>query len=961
MEKLYTRLFFVLLLCFPFTGILAQSLTGKISDPSGSALPGIKLNIQGLSSTITNENGEYHFKLPAKGSYRLKISAAAYQPQTVDVFVTNSKKVSNFVLKPVGTIEERKAVTGSNAQKAVSANEAFAPMDIISSGELKRFAQKDVTQILNYAMQSFSSNRQTLSGGTDHIDPVSLRGLGPDQLLVLVNGKRRHSTALVNVDGTFGRGAAGTDLNAIPVAAIDRIEIMRDGAGARYGSDAVGGVINIILKDNSPFNMSMSFGESASNTLGRHFNDGKTFQVDYSEGISLAGRGSLNFSGQYLYRGATNRSGLDTRPLLYSALPVRGSCECEEDFQKRYGALKTKDDLRAFSSGLTRDNMRVGNAESANGGFLVNGQFSVLKNAEAYLTAGYTLKSGQASGFSRLPSQTTQIDPGMYPNGYLPVINSGVQDLSVLSGLRGDVAGWSYDLSYVTGRNKIDFNVARTLNASLPLGTSPNNFNGGDLYFGQNTSNLDLSRTFRFDRLVKSLSAAFGAEFKVDNYEISAGEELSYSFGQPSKGIAGRKLGSLYAEPGAQVFTGFRPVNALNRSRNNKAIYADLETALGSKLRLGLAGRLEDYSDFGSNFSYKSSGRYNFYKDLAVRGTYATGFRAPSLHQQYFNNETTSFIQGKPVSTLIINSENPIAGQFGIGSLKPELSNSYSMGLTGRLYKNLTLSADAYRVDIDDRIILSGLYTRERTDKGVLIPAGAVNQVLGAVDPGGSVNGVQFFTNALSTQTRGIDLVLSDRFNLRKPGQNILLSAALSLNDTRVKNIYASEVIQNHEGLSSQLFNRQEQSRIESAIPNTKINLTANYSERSWGFAVRTVRFGEVAYNNPFDAAFAESTTPMLADQRFSPKWITDLTLDYTFTNELNIALGVSNLMDIYPDRLYMDPNNRPDNFTGDPIMNYQSSAARDNTANGRIPFSHNVTQFGFNGRHVFGKLTYSL
>ena len=961
MEKLYTRLFLVLVLCLPGSYLLAQNLTGKITNENGAALPGIKINIQGLTGTTTNHNGEYYFKLPSRGSYRLKISSSVYQSQHQDVFVNSNAKESNFVLIPLGKISKKTAAIGSRYKNSLSADESSTPVDVITAAELKMFAQKDITQILSYAMQSFNSNRQTIADGSDHIDPVSLHGLGPDQLLVLVNGKRRHSTALVNIDGTFGRGAVGTDMNSIPVSSIERIEILRSGATAQYGSDAIAGAINIVLKNNSPFNMSMSFGQSATKTMGRSFDDGKTFQVDYSEGINLAGRGSLNFAGQYLYRGATNRGGFDTRPLLYSALPSRGDCECEEDFVKRYGKLKSLDDLKAAASGVDRDNMRVGNAESANGGFLINGQFALLKNAEVYLTAGYTMKTGQAAGFFRLPGQTSQIDLGMYPNGFLPLINTGIQDLSIASGVRGNLAGWNYDLSHITGKNNIDFHISRTLNASMPLGTSPNNFYAGDLYFRQNTSNLDISRNFNFAGLIKSVNAAFGAEYRTDNYEIKSGEELSYSYGQPSQGIAGRKLGSTFAQPGAQVFPGFTPSNALNKSRNNKAVYADFETSLGSRIRLGLAGRLENYSDFGSNFSYKSTGRYNFYREFALRGAYSTGFRAPSLHQQYFNNESAQFINGATTKSLIANNDNDIVRSFGLGSLKPELSNSYSMGFTGKLVKNITFSADAYQIDIDDRIILSGLYSRERTAKGVLIPTGAVNQILNTVDPAGYVNSVQFFANAVSTQTRGIDFLINDRFDLRKPGQNIMLSAGINVNETKVDDVNASDQISNNPALSNQLFDRQERSRIESAIPNNKLNLTANYNSKSWGMAVRTVRFGEVTYRNPFDPASAESATPLIADQTFSPKWITDLSVNYTFTNELNIVFGVSNLLDIYPDRVSMDPNNRPDNLTGEPLQNYNDSAARDNTANGRVQYSRNVTQFGFNGRHVFGKLTYSL
>ncbi len=961
MDKLYKKIFMVFILCCPGLLAHAQSLTGKITNQKGEALPGIKIYFQGLTEATTNNSGEFQYKFPSRGSYRLRISSDNYQPAFQDVAIKSGSQNITIALSDLDYQPEIQVSTGNRAAGGNSINQNSAPVQVITAEEMKKFAQKDITQILSYAMQSFNSNRQTIAGGTDHIDPISLRGLSPDQVLILVNGKRRHSTALVNVDGTFGRGAVGTDMNSIPVSAVERIEILRDAASAQYGSDAIGGAINIILKSNSPFNMSMSYGESASETNGLRYNDGKTFQIDYSEGISLAGRGSLNFSGQFLYRGATNRSGFDTRPLLYSPLLVKTDCECEKDFVKRYEKAKTLDDLKALSAGFSRNNMRVGNAESSNGGLLINGNFALLKNMELYLTAGYTLKNGEAAGFYRLPGETAQIDLGMYPNGYLPLINTGIQDLSVASGIRGRLLGWNYDLSHVSGKNNIDFNISQTLNASLPLGTSPDNFYAGDLYFRQNTSNLDFSRTFNLGRIFNSFTTAFGAEYRTDNYEIRAGEELSYSYGQPSKSIAARKLGSLFAEPGAQVFSGFTPVNSLNKSRNNKSAYADVETSLGSKIRLGLAARLDDYSDFGNNMSYRTSGRYNFYKSFAVRGSYSTGFRAPSLHQQYFNNQSSQFINKKATSDLIVNNDHPAVSQFGVGSLRPEKSNSVNLGFTGNLIKTLSFSADVYQINVDDRIILSGLYERERNAKGVLLPAGAVNKLLNAVDPTAAINSVMFFANAVSTETRGLDFMFTNRISLRNPGQGISLSAGLNLNRTRVEEVNASDQVNSDQVLSNQLFNRQERSRIESSIPDSKLNFTAGYFAKTWGISARTVRFGEISYKNPFDGTLPENLTVPFADQTFSPKWITDMSLNHSFTRELNFAVGVSNLFDIYPDRLYIDPNNRPDNLTGDPVLNYINSASRDNTGNGRIQYSRNATQFGFNGRHVFGKLSYSL
>lgn len=947
------------------TSVLGQSVRGRVKDAaSGTGLPGVSIVVIGSTTgTTTNADGDYELRLPV-GSYSLQVSFIGYTTQTVSAQIRASETTTvDVALNEGASSLSEVAVIGSRAQTARTNIQTPVPVDVIGAKELKAYAQTDVTQILNYVAPSFSSNRQTVSDGTDHIDPASLRGLGPDQVLVLVNGKRRHNTALVNINGTFGRGTVGTDMNAIPVAAIERIEVLRDGAAAQYGSDAIAGVINIVLKKDTPWAASLMYGQYASNTLGRSFSDGKTTQFDLSKGFKIGQRGFVNVGAQYQDRGATNRGGIDTRPLLYTALPSKGATETEANFVARYQGLKAADDAKAKAAGLDRNNMRVGNAAVRNIGFMANGAFGVGKAAEVYFQTGYTNKQGEAAGFYRLPSQTTQVDLTLYPDGFLPFINTDVNDVSVLAGVKGEVKGWRYDLSNTFGQNSIRFDITNTVNASLPLGTSPTAFYAGTLRFAQNTVNADISKRYNIGAVLTSLNTAFGAEFRIDNYEIQAGEERSYSRGFPDgQNIRGNNAA------GSQVFPGFKPSNALDQSRNNKGIYADIEAEFGPRILLEAAGRYENYSDFGSNFSYKGTGRFTLFKDISLRGAVATGFRAPSLHQRYFNNESTQFVNSVPRQVLTVNNDNNIVRQFGVGSLKPEISQSYSLGLTGKLGRSFTFTVDAYQINIKDRIVFSSQFVRESGN----LTQGTVNSILNTVDPVMSttsatgtvsqvvqINSVQFFTNAISTRTRGLDIVLSDRLNVG--AGRLTLTAAANFNSTKVTNVQGSDRIEGEQALKARLFDRTERSRFESSVPRSKINLSANYTVGKVDFFARSVRFGEVTYLNavPLPGTITSGVPyPAENDQTFSAKWVTDLTVTYRFIKNISATIGANNLFDIYPDRTYINPRNAENNLSGDPVTNYTGSL--DNTSNGRFLYNRAVTQFGFNGRFLFARVNLS-
>ncbi len=774
--------------------------------------------------------------------------------------------------------------------------------------------------------------------------------------MVLVNGKRRHTTALVNINGTFGRGSVGTDMNSIPVAAIDRIEVLRDGAAAQYGSDAIAGVINIVLKKATPLTISSMYGQSASNTLGRAHHDGKTYQFDASKGWDLLGKGFVNLSAQYLQRGATNRGGLDTRPMLYSGNPTKGATETEADFQARFAGLKAIDDARALANGVSRNNMIVGNSLSKNFGSFLNSEYSLGGSAKAYLSTGYTHKTGEAAGFTRLPTQTTQIDVSIYPNGFLPFINTTINDISLIGGVKGKALGWNYDLSNTYGQNNLRFDIDRTLNASFPVGTSPTSFYAGKLKFGQNTTNFDVNRKFEFKGALSALNMAYGAEFRNDSYQIQAGEPGSY-------GNFGRVVGTTPAASGSQVFPGFNPSNAINKSRNNIGLYADYELEFGKRLTLEAAGRYENFSDFGSNFSYKVAGKVKVASQLILRGAVATGFRAPSLAQRYLSNESTQFVAGLPTQVLTVNNDSPIVGLFGVGKLKAEKSTSYSAGITGTIIPGLTYTIDAYMIDIKDRIVFSSQFVRERTaatatPPSALIPTGLVNNILNTVDPTAQINSVQFFTNAIGTRTKGLDVVLTDRIKLDDKS-TLTLSAAANFNQTKVRSIQGSDVIEGSPVLKARLFDRTEQSRFESSVPASKINFSTAYANKKLDVSLRTVYFGKVAYLNPVDPATLTGVTAGAfgLDQEFAGKWVTDLSVGYKVIKQLTFTVGINNLFDIYPDKNNLDPRNNETNFNSPATSNYQGG--RDNTSNGRFAYSRAVSQFGFNGRFVSSKLTF--
>ncbi|HEY4109410.1 TonB-dependent receptor plug domain-containing protein [Puia sp.] len=911
---------------------------------------------------------------------------------------TNDRFAQTNDTKKADTLGEV-VIVGSRARDARSRLLSPVPVDVIRIKDIRSFAQMDVAQMLTYSVPSFQSARQTISDGTDHIDPAGLRGLGPDQTLVLLNGKRLHSTALVNINGTVGRGSVGTDLNSIPAAAIDRIEVLRDGAAAQYGSDAIAGVINVVLKKNyNGWNVSGTAGENFTRVpyKGRTgIRDGANAQLDINGGFARSNGAYLNISGQWLRREATNRSGDDNFPLIYlgnsGAFPANPyPTGTVSDVHYRQW-LMDQDAAIVKQRGYDRHNIVAGNSFAQSFSVYVNAGVPLSQRVEFYATAGVTRRDGRATGQSRNPNSVAQqpvLADGQrfYPDGFLPQIAPTIDDWNILEGVHIKAGNWLVELSDITGQNRVGYEVRHSGNASLPASDAvQTEFNAGNLRFLQNTANADISRLIRWSART-SLNIAFGGEFRSELFQIGAGEPASYSNGEriahvdPIQPYPGTTTYTTFTTPvataiGAQVFPGFKGSDAVRATRNIYAAYADVELTIG-RLLLDGALRYEDYAEKGfryDNLGGKLSGRYQVSSWLSIRGSVSNGFRAPSLHQRYFQNTSTQFVNAQPSNSLTANNYNPIVREaFGIRELKPETSTNLSFGFCGKTGSGIVFTVDGYFISIRDRIVLSTAFNRSNP---------LVNTILNDNHVDASTSALQFWTNAVNTETKGIDAVVTDNFRIGKG--KAVLSLAANFNKNRVVGgIHTNSVVDDptnnpsHNNpsanpandLGATLFDRQQRGRIETAQPNSKISVLFTYSIGRWEFLTRSVRFGKVQSLNNVDPGLVNKSTGAFfndiapgIDQVFSAKVTSDLVVTYRLKPGIGLSVGGNNIFDVYPDKVYVDPRNDPAAVYANPIVGANKApggynSGRDASNRGRYLFNPN--QFGFNGRFLFTRVS---
>ncbi|KRS21604.1 TonB-dependent receptor [Alishewanella sp. WH16-1] len=792
---------------------------------------------------------------------------------------------------------EQIVVTGTRvAGRSVS--DTAVPIDIVSAESLTRAGSTELNQVLSTALPSFNFPRPGLTDGTDTVRPATLRGLGPDQSLVLVNSKRRHSASLVNVNGSVGRGSSAVDLNTIPTAAIGSVEVLRDGASAQYGSDAIAGVLNVRLREASEggnFTTSYGWRESTYTTpttpppagatwsapanIERSRTDGETLTLSGWRGFDLGNNAFLTVSAEYKDAERTERGGWDYRqqyPL------VNGQFDERETFFNRFSAWYGEPELEQFTL-------------FANAG-------KTLDNGKIYGWLSYQDREARSAGFYR-PANDSRNIPEIYPNGFLPIIAPDVTDASAAVGYEFDVGEWTIDTSLVWGQNRMAFTIENTLNRSIgPL--SKTEFDAGGFRYGQAVFNLSGVRSFNVDGLASPLNVATGIEMRRERYSIFAGEPDSWRNG-------GVLLNGAPTPSGAQVFPGFRPSNEVRETRRALGAYVDLEANLTDNMLGSVAVRAEDYSDFGSNVTGKAALRYDFTDNFAIRGSLQNGFRAPSLQQQNFTATSTNFINGVPFDITTFPVSDPVAQALGAQALDAEESVNYSLGTVFRI-GGVSVTIDGYRIDIDDRIVLSENLTAANV-RDYLTSQGFIG-----------IGGGRFFINGVDTETKGVDVVINWSLPTDKLG---LFDFTLvgNYNETKVTSVPETSQLSALNPAPT-LFGRVNVLTFEKGTPKDKYGATVNWSFDNLSATLKATRYGEV---------LAPGTTPA-TDFILSPKTLVDLEARYEFNDNWTLAFGADNIFDQYPDAFPINLN-----------------------TTGATSFS-NYSPFGRSGRLFYGRVAYN-
>ncbi len=858
------------------------------------------------------------------------------------------------------------------------------PIDVVGTAAIETSGQTETNKILNSLVPSFNFPQPSIADGTDALRPASLRGLSPDQTLVLINGKRRHVSALLNINGTVGRGSAAVDLNTIPGLAIERIEVLRDGASSQYGSDAIAGVINIQLKRaSSGGRATATFGqyitqlEDVSNVTGlrsvagqpvfdpvdgrvlfadtrgeRKARDGETYTIGANIGLPIGAEGYVNLTAEYRDRNATNRAGYDLRPNYNRPAPPA---------------------FDARELGFNRLQFRYGDAKTEDFNFFLNTALPLGETLELFGFGSYGQRDGLSAANYRQQNAAANrnyatITPATTPNaanftaltadGFLPKIDTDLKDWSGTVGLRGEFGGWKAEASLGYGHNQFDYIVRDSLNTSFGT-ASQSVFDAGGLRYGQWVGNIDFSREFDAG-FATPLSVAGGLEYRNENFKIRPGDVQSYATGplfQPSVTTTAANCITLVgvynavtgvcsfpgrsAPAGAQGFPGIPASSATDESRHSYAAYVEFDADIFDGFTATIAGRYEHFSDFGDTVNGKLALRYEVADGFALRGSISNGFRAPSLHQQFFTTTSTNFINGLPVdiSTLAVNS--PVARALGSTDLKPEKSVNMSLGFTANPVRGLSVTVDYYNIKIDDRVVL--------TENLGAAGAGtaAVNAAVKAVlDANGfqSVGAARFFVNGLDTTTQGVDAVISYRLPDVDMGE-WTLTAAYNYTQNKIdKRINTLGPLATIPGIV--LFGRVEGIRFTDGQPRDKVVFSVDGKAGILGMTARTTRYGRVVAPGSANPISDPLSLTLLGpdDILLGEKWVTDLEFRANPMEILELAVGANNFFDVYPDRSPI--GNRPTTVGGQyPINQYY------------LPYT-GFSPFGFNGRFLYARAT---
>jgi iron complex outermembrane receptor protein len=843
-----------------------------------------------------------HYRL---NTLALAVTLAVSAPTIVNAQETQTSSTDNL---------ERISVLGSRVSNR-TATESSSPIDLIDADDLNKGGFTELGQSLQATAPSFNFSRTQVSDGSDLFRPATLRGLQPDQTLVLINGKRRHNQSIFGLNGTVGAGAAGTDMNAIPLTALKGVEVLRDGAAAQYGSDAIAGVINLSLNDSTGVTTGyIQYG-------GTNEGDGDTTSVGLNRGFELGDNGGfINLSLEYRDADGTNRAERDTG-----------------------GSLDV-------APGTLSDEVRwgQGNSESEFTSFFYN-MAMPFGDSELYSFGGYSKRTALGNGFYRNFNEASKNVTQVYSDGFLPRIYNEAEDTSIAVGLKGEInPDWTYDVSAVYGENQYDFSSRNTLNSSyaaeylfnnpeasdteIAANSGPSGGYSGGFRFDQTTVNLDVNGIIDIGRS-EPLYVSVGAEYRKENYEIVAGEEASYACGLANMDTSYPSVNdpAQFAECGFQAYNGLRPEATNDSDRNSYAFYANVETMINDAWNVSGALRYEDFSDAGDDIIGKLATRYEFNDDFAVRAAVSTGFRAPSLQQSGYTAFTTNLgSDGTLTQSFTATTGSAFPSALGVDSLTLETSKNLSAGFVYDVSSELSLTVDFYRVEIKDRINLGSLLSAD--DVAFSADAVAALQATGAVQ-------ANYFSNSVDSTTQGVDIIASYRTEL--DGANLAVTFAGNINDTTIDNVNASEGIPESVALDD-----LQRSFLTDGQPGERATLTFDYGRDAYIATLRFNYFGEtdVKYFGNDHISLPGELSPTGS---FKPTSIVesavlvDLNVSYKINEMFSLSVGADNLFDETPDEL-----------GDDEVLNF--------ITNGAFKYPVRALPYGFDGRTYYAKLSFS-
>lgn len=858
------KLFFVLLVVSGTFPLHAQfNVSGKVTDSGGQAMIGVNVSEKGsVKGTVTDVEGAYSLSVSSKDAI-LVFSYVGYETKEINV----DGRDEIYILMEEGINLSEVQVVGSRSYKR-SATDTPVAVDVIDIASLTANSGKpEINQVLQYAAPSFNATKQSGSDGADHIDPASLRGLGPDQTLVLINGKRRHQSSLINVFGTRGRGNTGTDLNALPASAIERIEILRDGSSAQYGSDAIAGVMNIILKDQT---------------------SGLTGGITYGANSTAIGDGYEEQAGDVLYN-IEGKNRIDGKETSFDGNTVK--------LDLNYGLPIGEDGgfINMTTEYLSKDrtlrpswSWRKGYGSAAIDGFnfMVNSAMPIGANTEVYAFGGRNFRNTDAYAFSResFADGDFRTVPSLYPNGFSPHITSNITDASVSAGVRHSMQnGWVADISNTYGKNYFHYYIQGTNNASMK-DASLTDFDAGGHSLSQNVTGLDFSKYY--EEVMHGFNLAFGLEYRTENFQIFAGDVPSYAtydvngipITNPATQLPATDPNGDPLPGGSQGFPGYSPANEVDRSRTNVGLYADGELSITDPFLVSAAIRFENYSDFGETFNWKIASRYLFSDKFSLRGSVSTGFRAPSLAQIHYNLIFNNFVAGESLPSLLASNTSPVTRAFGIGPLQEETAFNASLGFTLTL-GDFTATIDGYSISVKDRIVLTDNFDATHLNLGVDV--------------------AQFFANGVDTKTTGVDIVLGYRKAWKN--SNLSLTLAGNLNNLEIEKIHNGDLN------VYTFFGPFAQAYLKAAAPDYKFSLGIAYTVSKFTIGANLTQFSEVILQD-FQWVDTPPTTEdeanalyAVATDTYEAALTTDINLSYKLNEHFTFTAGASNLFNVYP------------------------------------------------------------